>query len=178
MALSGLHHPKTQCFFPLHWFPQAPQFRSSVSVDTQLPPQRVKPTSHSTAHWLPAQMALPWSGAGQTLPHAPQFLGSVLVSTQPALHSMKGLRQTKSQVPPAQLGAAWGGALQMLPQAPQFEVLLARLTHEPAQFVVPFGQLSRQLPWLHTSPVPHVLVHEPQWALSDPRSTHEPEQLV
>ena len=121
---------------------------------------------------------MPWSGCGQTLPQAPQLLGSLLVSTQPALHSMNGLRQAKSQVPPAQLGAAWGGALQIVPQAPQFDVLLARLTHEPAQLVVPFGQLSLQLPWLHTSPAPHRLMQEPQCSLSDNRSTHESEQLL
>ena len=176
--MSGRQRPKTQCFLSLHWLPQAPQFRSSLSVDTQLPPQRVKPTSQRTLHWLPAQTAVPWSGAGQTLPQAPQLLASLLVSTQPALHSMNGLKHAKSQAPPEQLGAAWAGELHTLPHAPQFDVLLARFTHEPAQFVVPFGQLSRQLPWLHTSPAPHVLEQEPQWALSDERSTHEPEQLA
>ena len=57
-------------------------------------------------------------------------------------------------------------------------VLLARLTHEPPQFLVPLGQLSWHAPWLHTSPVLHGSPHAPQWALSDERSTHEPEQLV
>jgi hypothetical protein len=77
-----------------------------VRIETQLSPQREKPKSQRTLHWLLAQTALPCSGAGQTLPQTPQLLGSLLVSTQRALHSMNGLRQAKSQVPPAQLGAA------------------------------------------------------------------------
>lgn len=149
-----------------------------MSIDTQLSPQREKPRLQRTLHWLPAQMALPCSGSGQTLPQAPQLLGSLLVSTQPVPHSMNGLRQAKSQVPPVQLGAACAGELHTLPQAPQFDVLLTTLTHEPPQFLVPVGQLSWHAPWLHTSAARHSSPQAPQWPLSDERSTHEPEQLV
>jgi hypothetical protein len=128
--------PPTQTSFVSgHTFPQALQFRSSVSRFTQRgswEPQYVAPTSH--AHVPPPHVPRP-----QAIPHSPQFRGSlayVAGSTQAPL-------QTTCPVGHAQAPALQVAPVgQRSPQVPQFRTFVARSTQPSMHEVCPDGQLS------------------------------------
>jgi len=76
-----------------------------------------------------------------------------------------------------QVAVALVGAGHTVPHFPQFELALDVSTHDPPQLVrVP--QSAPQAPFLHTLPPAQAVAHFPQWAESEPRSTHAPLQFV
>jgi hypothetical protein len=109
----------------VHVVPQAPQWRTSVSRSTQMPPQRVWPAGQSQR---PAWHVVP---PEQVTPQAPQFMLSIVASTQAAPHFMRPVAHIAAQ---ALTLHTWpmGHAL---PQAPQFAGSLETSTHAPLQAV-------------------------------------------
>lgn len=129
-------------------------------------------------HWLFEQLAVAFCLDGQSLEQPPQLFGSDLVSTQAPLHSMNGSTQAKSQLPETQVGVALAGGMHTVAQSPQCAVLLIKSTHEPPHGVVPPPHVLPQVPAVHTSPAPHAFVQEPQWAVSDAKSTQAPSHFA
>jgi hypothetical protein len=68
------------------------------------------------------------------------------------------------QAPPLHAGAPCSVSLHILAHSPQLAASLATSTQAPLQLSVPAGQLSLQLPPLHTSAGAQALPHAPQWA--------------
>ena len=77
---------------PLHFFPQAPQFRGSDAFTfTHLPLHNASPDAQLAPHWPFTHVVVPFATAGQALLQAPQFFRSVCRSAQPAPHASYGI---------------------------------------------------------------------------------------
>jgi hypothetical protein len=101
--------PITQAVPPAQTTPQAPQWRSSREVSTQLPSQAERPAGHSVAH-CPVLHTWP---VAQALLQAPQWARSPAVSTQRPSQRVDPTGHT--QLPPEQVAPP----AQAVPQAPQ-----------------------------------------------------------
>lgn len=127
---------------PLHEAPgahaalHAPQLFASVLVLVHVPLQTCSPEGQAQA---PAWQVVP---AVHALPQDPQLLESDERSVQAPL-------QSAGLLPPAQLHALethCSPPAQAVVQEPQWPGSLARLTHEPLQFVVPAGHWKKHEP--------------------------------
>jgi hypothetical protein len=78
----GPQAPETHASPRAHWWPQEPQLFGSVDTFTHLPEQIMEPELQTELHFPPAQIAVAFAGAGQTLPQAPQLLTLLVRSTQ------------------------------------------------------------------------------------------------
>jgi len=123
-------------------------------------------------------VAAPFAGAVQATPQAPQSATVDWTLMHALPQRVKPALQVNPHVPAVQVGTAFAGALHTLPHAPQFDVSVARVAHEPLQFVVPWGQEVVQAPAAHTLLTPQALPQAPQFALSDCSATHAPLQAV
>ena len=94
--------------------------------------------------------------AGHRLSQAPQWRGLSPRVTHWVPQSVLPLAQVAWQVP---LRQTWPTA-QTAPQAPQLRVSLVRLTHAPAQELVPSGQ--EHVPAEQVAPAGQAMAHEPQ----------------
>jgi len=93
---------------------------------------------------------------GQRLLQAPQWRGLSPRVTHWVPQSVLPLAQVAWQVPVRQ---TWPAA-QIVPQAPQLRLSLVRLTHAPAQELVPRGH--EQLPAEQVAPAGQTVLQEPQ----------------
>jgi hypothetical protein len=140
--------------------PQAPQFFTSVAVDTQLPLHSVLPAGHRQ---VPSWHAPP---GPQVLPQAPQLFGSNWVKVHAPLQVVWPGRHCAAQVKPLH---TWPAA-HALPQPPQL-FGSSRDTQVPLQSWS--APVHWQLDWLQLPP-PHDVPHAPQLPGSVAGFTHTP----
>jgi hypothetical protein len=115
------------------------------------------------AHVPPVQAVPPV----HVMPHEPQLFGSVVTSTQLAPQSVWPAGHAATQAP---IEHTWS-APQTLLQAPQLLTSVLVSTHTPLQLVC--GLAQPQVPPRHVVPLAHTIPHDPQFELSDFKSTHD-----
>jgi hypothetical protein len=136
-----------------HALPQEPQFRVSVSGETQFCEHSISPASGSHPHRPPVHCVLP----AHVLPQEPQFELSDDVSMHPPLpHSVSPAAHAETHLPCEQRSPVGHG----LPHPPQFFASALRLLQTLPQSVCPVPQT--QLPPWHVAPPPHWTSQSPQ----------------
>jgi hypothetical protein len=164
-------------------FPQAPQLVALVLVLVSQPleataSQLPKPALHMIPQTLMAQVGVPLVPL-HAAPQAPQWAGVPVRSvSQPSVATALQLPHPPAQVKPqalaVQVATACAGGEHATPQAPQLDTSVARLTQDPAQYVVGAAQMDAQDPAEHTVPAAQDRPQTPQLPLLVWRFTSQP----